>query len=461
MTRVVVVGLGPGGADLLTAGTRATIDRIATRFVRTARHPAASAVPGAVSFDDVYEKAATIDEVYKTIVDRLCAQSGEILYAVPGSPLVAERTVELLLADPRVEVWLLPAMSFLELAWARLGIDPVAAGARLVDGHRFAVEAAGERGPLLVAQCDSKQVLSDIKLAFDDAPPPTAVVLHHLGLRDEKVVEVAWAELDRAVEPDHLTSVWLPEVAAPVGHEVARFVELVRTLREQCPWDREQTHESLSRHALEEAYELVEAIASGDPSHLQEELGDVLFQVVFHATLAAEDGEFTLADVARDVHDKLVSRHPHVFGDVDADTPAQVMKNWEQIKREEKGRTGLLDGIPEGLPALLHAAKVQRKAASIGFDWENVAQVWPKVVEEMKELRTDPSTDEMGDVLFAVVNLARHLGFDPESSLRAATAKFAGRLASVEELATGRNLDLHTLDAPALDALWEEAKRAR
>jgi tetrapyrrole methylase family protein/MazG family protein len=461
MTRVVVVGLGPGGADLLTAGTRATIDRIATRFVRTARHPAASAVPGAVSFDDVYEKAATIDEVYKTIVDRLCAQSGEILYAVPGSPLVAERTVELLLADPRVEVWLLPAMSFLELAWARLGIDPVAAGARLVDGHRFAVEAAGERGPLLVAQCDSKQVLSDIKLAFDDAPPPTAVVLHHLGLRDEKVVEVAWAELDRAVEPDHLTSVWLPEVVAPVGHELARFVELVRTLREQCPWDREQTHESLSRHALEEAYELVEAIASGDPSHLQEELGDVLFQVVFHATLAAEDGEFTLADVARDVHDKLVSRHPHVFGDVDADTPAQVMKNWEQIKREEKGRTGLLDGIPEGLPALLHAAKVQRKAASIGFDWENVAQVWPKVVEEMKELRTDPSTDEMGDVLFAVVNLARHLGFDPESSLRAATAKFAARLTSVEELATSRNLDLHTLDAPALDALWEEAKRAR
>ncbi|HZQ88209.1 MAG TPA: nucleoside triphosphate pyrophosphohydrolase [Acidimicrobiales bacterium] len=459
MTRVVVVGLGPGGSDLLTAGTKATIDRIPTRFVRTARHPAASAVPGAVSFDDVYEKASTIDEVYRTIVDRLCAQKGEVLYAVPGSPLVAERTVELLLADPRVEVWLMPAMSFLELAWARLGVDPVAAGARLIDGHRFAVEAAGERGPLLVAQCDSKQVLSDIKLAFDDAPPATAVVLHHLGLRDEKVAEVKWEDLDRAVEPDHLTSIWLPEVAAPVGQQVARFIELVRTLRERCPWDREQTHESLSRHALEEAYELVEAIASGDPAHLQEELGDVLFQVVFHATLATEDGEFTMADVAQGIHDKLVARHPHVFGDVDADTAGEVVKNWEQIKQEEKGRTGLLDGIPEGLPALLHAAKVQRKAASIGFDWENVAQVWPKVVEEMKELRSAPSADEMGDVLFAVVNLGRHLGFDPESSLRAATAKFAGRLASVESLANARGLDLHTLDAAALDALWEEAKR--
>jgi tetrapyrrole methylase family protein/MazG family protein len=189
-------------------------------------------------------------------------------------------------------------MSFLELAWARLGADPVSAGVRLVDGHRFAVEAAGERGPLLVAQVDNKQVLSAIKLAFDHSPPERAVVLHHLGLPDERVAEVAWDELDRVVEPDHLTSLWLPEVNAPVARELARFAELVRTLREQCPWDREQTHESLSRHVLEEAYELVEAIAGGDPTHLEEELGDVLFQVVFHATLAAEDGEFTLADVA-------------------------------------------------------------------------------------------------------------------------------------------------------------------
>jgi tetrapyrrole methylase family protein/MazG family protein len=461
MTRVVVVGLGPAGPDLLTAGTRATIERIPKRFLRTARHPAALAVPGALTFDDVYERSDTLDEVYTRIVDTLCSQKGEVLYAVPGSPLVAERTVELLLADGRAEVWLLPAMSFLELAWARLGADPVSAGVRLVDGHRFAVEAAGERGPLLVAQVDNKQVLSAIKLAFDHSPPERAVVLHHLGLPDERVAEVAWDELDRVVEPDHLTSLWLPEVNAPVTRELARFAELVRTLREQCPWDREQTHESLSRHVLEEAYELVEAIAGGDPTHLEEELGDVLFQVVFHATLAAEDGEFTLADVATTVHDKLVRRHPHVFGEVDADTAGQVSENWEAIKRAEKGRSGLLDGIPEGLPALLHAAKVQRKAASIGFDWESVVQVWPKMVEEMRELRDAPSTDEMGDLLFTVVNLARHLGLDPESALRAATAKFTGRLTVVDELVTSRGLDLHTLDAPALDTLWEEAKRAR
>src|SRR3989440_97490 len=165
MTRVVVVGLGPGGADLLTAGTKATIDRIPTRFVRTARHPAASAVPGAVAFDDVYEKAATIDDVYKTIVDRLCAQSGEVLYAVPGSPLVAERTVELLLADPRVELEVIPSLSFLDLAWDRLGIDPLDSSVRLVDGPSFAVQAAGERGPLLVGQCWSRRILSEIKLA--------------------------------------------------------------------------------------------------------------------------------------------------------------------------------------------------------------------------------------------------------------------------------------------------------
>ena len=241
---------------------------------------------------------------------------------MPGSPLVAERTVELLLADPRVTVEVVPGMSFADLAWARVGIDPVAAGARLVDGHRFAVEAAGERGPMLVAQCDSKAVLSDIKLSVDDDRRRrlSAVVLSRLGLPDESVRTVAWDDLDREVEPDHLTSVFIPVLAAPVAGEVARFAELVRTLRERCPWDREQTHATLTRHLLEETYEVLEAIGALDVEagegfeHLEEELGDLLFQVVFHATLAAEEGHFTLADVARGIHDKLVHRHPHVFG---------------------------------------------------------------------------------------------------------------------------------------------------
>ena len=284
--------------------------------------------------------------------------------------------MELLLADPRVTVEVVPGMSFADLAWARVGIDPVAAGARLVDGHRFAVEAAGERGPMLVAQCDSKDVLSDIKLAVDGVgraggggPVPA------WGCPTSRCAPVAWDDLDREVEPDHLTSVFIPVLAAPVAGEVARFAELVRTLRERCPWDREQTHATLTRHLLEETYEVLEAIGALDVEagegfeHLEEELGDLLFQVVFHATLAAEEGHFTLADVARGIHDKLVHRHPHVFGDGGRrPTTGEVVRNWEQIKQAEKGRSSMMDGIAADLPSLLYAHKVQRKAQSVGLD---------------------------------------------------------------------------------------------
>ena len=470
--RVVVAGLGPAGPDLLTAATLAALDRVGERYLRTTRHPAASAADGAPSFDHVYDEAATLDEVYERITTALveaasASASGEVLYLVPGSPAVAERTVELLRHDRRVVVEVLPALSFLDLAWQRLGVDPVAAGVRLVDGRRFAEEAAGERGPLLLAQCDSAMVLSDVKLAVDE-PPPTVTVLQRLGLEDEVVREVAWDDLDRAVEPDHLTSLWIPELAAPVGRELVRFAELVRTLRQRCPWDREQTHATLTRHLLEEAYEAVEAIegldgagGAGGMEHLEEELGDLLFQVCFHATLAAEEGHFTLADVARGIHDKLVRRHPHVFGSVQAETAGQVVANWDRIKTEEKGRSSVMEGIPSALPSLLHAAKVQRRAASLGFDWESVDGAYPKVAEELEELRAAPSEDELGDLLFAVVNVARHLGLDPEAALRGATGKFRDRFSAVETLAADRGLDLSLLDVEGLDALWREVKAGR
>ena len=215
-------------------------------------------------------------------------------------------------------------MSFLDLAWVRLGIDPIHEGVRVVDGHRFAVEAAAQRGPLLVAQCDTAAVLSDVKLAVGEADEhATVTVLARLGLPDERIETLPWPELDRAVIPDHLTSVWIPALGAPIGAAVESFVELVATLRRECPWDREQTHASLRRHLLEEAYEVVDAIDGVDPEngagyeHLEEELGDLLFQIVFHSTLATEAGQFGLDDVAQGIHDKLYARHPHVFGTAD------------------------------------------------------------------------------------------------------------------------------------------------
>jgi tetrapyrrole methylase family protein/MazG family protein len=430
---VVVVGLGPAGPDLVTAGATAAIARADRRFVRTTRHPAAPVVEPATSFDDVYQRADTIDEVYTAIVEALVAaatEHGRVLYAVPGSPVVAEHTVELLVADERVAVELVPALSFVDLAWVRLGIDPVERGVRLVDGHRFAAEAAGERGPLLVGQCDDADVLSEVKLAIGDVvdtgPPPTdpvdvsekygeptVIVLQRLGLADESVVELPWHELDRAVDPDHLTSVYVPALAAPVAGEVAAFAEVVRRLRAECPWDREQTHHSLRRHLLEEAYEVLEAIdhidleAGEGFDHLEEELGDLLFQVVFHSVLAAEEGRFTLADVARGVADKLIGRHPHVFAGATAGSADEVAAGWEQLKKAEKGRASVMDGIPAALPALLYASKVQKKASSQGVDWRSL-------------LADDAGVSDTGRRLLEAVDAAVRAGDDAETELRIA-----------------------------------------
>lgn len=423
--RVVVVGLGPAGPELVTARAAAAIADIPTRFARTGRHPAVAALGGHRTFDDVYQAAADLDEVYATIVDRLVAAAaavGEVLYAVPGSPLVAERTVELLRADRRVQVVVEPALSFLDLAWARLGVDPLAAGARLVDGHRFAVEAAGERGPLLVAQCDSVDVLSAIKLSVEDGPVAPVRVLQRLGLADESCRDVAWDDLDREVRPDHLTTLWVPELAAPVGAELVGFAEVVAALRERCPWDREQTHGSLRRYLLEEAYEVLDAIdhldeaAGAGYEELEEELGDLLFQVYFHATIAAGAGAFTLADVARGISDKLVRRHPHVFGGPGAAVAdaAAVVANWDAAKAAEKAASGVgpFDGVPRSLPALAYASTLLRKAAAAGLPGP------PAVVPGAG------GAEEVGAALLELVVRARAQGLDAEQALRDAANRF-------------------------------------
>jgi tetrapyrrole methylase family protein / MazG family protein len=479
--RIVVVGLGPGGSNHVTVDTLDAIERATHRYLRTAVHPTADLVPGAVTFDHLYDTADTFDDVYTEIADALvaaAAEHGEILYAVPGSPLVLERTVRHLLARDDVECDLRPAMSFLDVAWARLGVDPVEAGVRLVDGHEFATAAAGERGPLLVAHAHANWVLSDIKLAVDEAAGDESVtILHALGTPDERIVEVPWAELDRTIEADHLTSLWIPHLAAPVGAAYVRFHRLTRTLREQCPWDIEQTHASLVPHLLEETYEVVDAVHgldADDPTtdeHLIEELGDLLYQIEFHATIAEQEGRFTIADVASGIHDKLVRRHPHVFGELvgtDLDTD-EVLSNWDEIKRTEKGRTSVFDGIARSMPALAYAAKVGGKASKVGFDWPDVDGAFAKIAEETAELHdeigaadaaatSDDAAAELGDLLFAVVNVARHLRIDPELALRAATDKFRSRFEGVERLARERSIELRGADLSTLDALWDEVK---
>jgi tetrapyrrole methylase family protein/MazG family protein len=249
---------------------------------------------------------------------------------------------------------------------------------------------------------------------------------------------------------------------------VARLRAIVSLLRspEGCPWDREQTHESLRASLLEEACETIDAITKADDANLCEELGDLLLQVVFHTDLAAERGAFTLEDAARHTCEKLIRRHPHVFGDVEAADTHAVLRQWEQIKREEKGtRASMMDGIPRALPALIRAANIQKKAARVGFDWPDTDGVIDKFREELAELSVELQSGdprklehELGDLLFTAVNMARKLGIEPELALEHANQRFIARFQHMEKSAAARDHKLEDLTPEALDTLWREAK---
>jgi len=456
---ITVVGLGPAGAPYLSDGVVSLMASASATYLRTSRHPGTDDFKATHSFDHLYETSASFDELYLAIVEELVDAAtrhapDKIVYAVPGSPLVAERSVQLLRDDPRVGVTIIPGLSFLDLAWDRLGIDPLSEGVRLVDAENFTAQTEGQPGPFLVAQCWSRQLLSEVKLSAPsdgDIPLPNVIILHHLGLNDEQILTVKWWDLDRTIAPDHLTSLYIPSLPShnSLHGEMERLSELMVTLRANCPWDRVQTHRSLMPHLLEETYEVLDVLAAqevagveetsvGPPLHvhLEEELGDLLFQIVFHAYLAEEAGQFTLADVARGIHDKLVHRHPHVFGGHDADSPEQALVNWEAIKTLEKGRSSVTDGIPVNLPALMLTNKLQRKALSVGLEPSGGTEIGRKIQADIALLALKatfqdapepdaPDGDDVADavqlvgtVLLGVVDIARRLGVDAEQALR-------------------------------------------
>jgi tetrapyrrole methylase family protein/MazG family protein len=469
-----VVGLGPAGSAYLSPAVVAVIASAKYCVFRTGRHPAAEDLGTIESFDHLYEGAETFEEVYEGIVEELVRLAvayapDPIVYAVPGSPLVAERTVDLLRNDDRVEITTIPALSFLDLAWDRLGIDPLSRSVRLIDAERFSSNTDGLSGDLLVAQCWSRTLVSDIKLSAgsdDHLALPAVTILYHLGLADEEVRTVDWWEMDRAITPDHLTSLYIPALEAPTDaeREMARLERLVLTLRERCPWDSVQTHSSLIPHLIEESYEVIDALSAvssplpqrddADFSHLEEELGDLLFQIVFHARLAQEEGKFTLAAVARGIHDKLVHRHPHVFGSVKAETSEQVVGNWEAIKKEEKGRASVTEGIPVHLPSLMLATKLQRKARSISLPSTTREESASDLVEALMHRTAQSHNDEadaphtgsdravedlVGQVLFEIADLARQIGIDPEQALRRKAMGLRERIVAAEKSTSRRN----------------------
>ena len=515
--RVTVVGLGPAGPELTTPAASRALASAEARFLRTARHPAAKpwVDSGVRSFDHHYEEGSSFEDTYAHIVEdlvRAANDSGCVVYAVPGSPSVLEATVEMLREDARVEVDTVAGLSFLDLAWDRLRVDPVNAGVRLVNGEVFSVDAAGERGPLLISHTWSNEILSRIKLSVEPETSTVAVLCHHLGLEDEVVLEVAWDDLDREIRADHLTCLYIPELAQPPAYELARAAQVVAHLRSECPWDARQTHESLVRHLLEETYEAIEAIEGlGEPPDLaasellEEELGDVLCQVFFHATIASEEGLFGLADVARTLADKLIRRHPHVYGQrgtdvsgttelvttelvttdlgttelgidvsgTDADGRAlasdgalarsqqvldaeQVLSNWERQKLVEKGRSSLLEGVPAALPALAYAAKLEKKLASVDLGLD--AQFEQRGFASHVGALGIAGESDYGDLLLAIARRAAHEGVDPEAALRKAARVFRDRFVAVEALAVEQGRGLVDLDVAERRALWEQVR---
>jgi tetrapyrrole methylase family protein / MazG family protein len=477
---LTIVGLGPGHVDDLTRKAWRVLKQARTVFLRTAQHGCAACLPqtGATyhSFDELYNSADDFEAVYAAIVEQVmaAARQGDVVYAVPGDPLVGEATTPRLLREARaagIEVEIVNGISFVEPSLALLGIDALD-GLQILDGIEIAAmyhPPINPDYPALIGQVYSRQLASDLKLTLMNQYPDEFRVhlIHAAGTDDARVEDLALYEIDRGPHIGSMTALYVPALGGMSSFE--RFQEIIAHLRspEGCPWDRKQTHQSLRQFLLEEAYEVLEAVDEGDPRALAEELGDLLLQVMLHTQIAIDNGDFTMSDVLRAINEKMIRRHPHVWSDVHADDADQVVTNWEALKRQEKhdrnGAESLLASIPKGLPALLQAHQYQVRAAKVGFDWDDVADVRAKVDEELAEINAalgdpDELAKEVGDLLFALVNWARWLGVEPENALREANSRFSRRFQYVEQAASasGKAMSEHTLEE--LDAYWNEAK---
>jgi len=480
MPGITLLGLGPGNPNQLTReawDVLATADEV---WLRTRQHPTINALPSAIklhSFDDLYEHGETFEQVYDAIVGKVlelgCRPEG-VIYAVPGHPFVAETTspkIARLARDEGLATVIVEGLSFLEPTFSALGLDPFPQ-LTLFDAMELSVAhvpAFPPDIPVLVAQLYSRLVASEVKMTLGETYPDEHPVqlVHAAGTEDEFVEELKLYEIDRSEHIGVLTSLYVPPLGEGTSFEA--FQEIVAHLRapDGCPWDREQTHESLRTHLLEESYEALEAIDAGDVKGMQEEFGDLLLQVVLHAQIANEEGEFSINSLIKRIHDKIVRRHPHVFGELALDGVKGVLQNWEKLKEAErkeygKKEKGLLDGVPLALPALTQAQEYQDRAARVGFDWPVVEGVLEKIVEEIQEIKAatndEELAEEIGDLFFVLVNLARWKKVDAESALRQTNMKFKERFAYVERGAKKQGRELSSMSLEEMDALWNEAK---
>ncbi|MHA6260526.1 bifunctional methyltransferase/pyrophosphohydrolase YabN [Sporosarcina sp. CAU 1771] len=481
MQTLTVIGLGAGDLDQLSMGVFRQLKEATYIVARTDQHPAIAELRAEgisiASFDELYEANDSFQQVYEDIVEqliKLCAEK-PVTYVVPGHPLVAEQTVQLLVEKERqglIDLKIAGGNSFLDPIFAALRIDPIE-GFQLLDGTDLKRDDVKMTQHILIGQVYDAFVASEVKLSLMEKysyDHPITIVTA-AGSRGENLRTVPLYELDRVTEIDNLTTVYVPPVKELENRlkEWSSFREIIAKLRapDGCPWDREQTHESLKRYLVEEAHELLEAIDSEDDEAIIEELGDVLLQVFLHAQIGEDDGYFTLEDILGVVSTKMIRRHPHVFGDGEVADSEEVLQNWQAIKSGEKPQlNSVLDGQNRSSSSLLTAYNYQKEAAKVGFDWPNIEGAFCKFNEEWDEFQhevrhgtSQKQLDELGDVLFTIVNLARFLRLSPEEAMIHANRKFKQRFLFVESSVKEKRGDFIECTLDELEEFWQQAKK--
>jgi len=481
MGTISIVGLGPGSVDDLTLGALREIENANVLYLRTEKHPTVQYLKekgiGYQSFDKFYDENETFEDVYEKIACEVIesARDKNIVYAVPGHPLVAEDTVGRILSkasEKGIGVNVVSSVSFIDAIIRSLSIDPVE-GLKVLDGLQLHKQKIDTKAHNIITQVYNRRVASDVKLKlmeyYEDEFQVTLV--RAAGVPGQEIVKkMPLYDIDRVSWVDYLTSLYVPPAEKKRRYDFDDIVDVMETLRGEggCPWDREQTHESLKQYLIEESYEVLEAIDEGDMEKLCEELGDVLLQTIFHASIARENGEFDIIDVTHKITEKMISRHTHIFGHDVCNTAEDVIGNWEQIKKKEqklKTVTDTLRHIPKHMPALMRSYKVQDKAARVGFDWDSVEGALDKVNEEIQEFidvykseNYGKIIEELGDILFATVNVCRFLKVMPEFALNMTIEKFINRFQYIENKAASSGKKLEQMTLEEMDALWNEAK---
>ncbi|WP_112179141.1 MULTISPECIES: nucleoside triphosphate pyrophosphohydrolase [Paraliobacillus] len=478
--RIEIVGLGAGDIDQLPLGIyRKLTKQELPLYLRTVDHPVIDALKADdityTSFDAIYEANDQFEGVYQTIAKKLveaAKNTGSILYAVPGHPMLAEKTVQLLLQQTEVDVTIIGGQSYLDALFTALKIDPID-GFQFLDATSYQRSQIDYRNQIVFCQVYDSFVASEVKLTLlEDLPPEHPItIVEAVGSGNESLHTIPLVELDQGVTLSNLTSVYVPPVKEDqINQKFFRLRDVIAKLRgpDGCPWDQKQTHHSLRNYLIEEAYELIDAINQEDDDAIAEELGDVLLQVMLHSQIGEDAGYFTIDDVIKGITDKMIRRHPHVFDTVEVNDELEVIANWEAIKRQEKTQRpiSILDRVPDAASPLIKAEGLQKEAAKVGFDWTNPEPIWDKVTEELAEVKdalengTNLQVEkEFGDILFAIVNLARYYKINSEIALEQTNQKFIDRFHYIEAEVNKRESLLESMTLLELDQLWQEAKK--